>query len=109
MSTGCARTLFAHHRQDGAGDVHRADEPRRQLILNLAGRQFLEVAPIEVGGVVDQHVDASESVNSRLDRGLGVLRAGDVQLHDQQVLGLAHGGAHSLGVAAGGDDRVPGG
>jgi hypothetical protein len=36
-------------------------------------------------GVVDQHVDAAESLDGCLDRSLGVLWAGDVKLDDQQV------------------------
>ena len=74
-----------------------------------SGRQLLEVAGIEAGGVVDQHVDAAEAVDGRLDRRLGVLRAGDVELDDEQVVGLAEGLGDGVGVAAGGDDVVAGG
>ena len=42
-------------------------------------------------------------------RRLGVGAAGDVQLDDQQVVRLADGLGHGVGVAAGGDDRVAGG
>jgi hypothetical protein len=42
-----ARALLAHDGQDGAGDVHRADEGRRQLPLDLLRRQLLEVTRIE--------------------------------------------------------------
>jgi hypothetical protein len=44
-----------------------------------------KVAGVKVGGVVDQHVDAAESLDGCLDRSLGVLWAGDVKLDDQQV------------------------
>ena len=64
--------LLAHDRQDGAGDVHRADEARRELPLDLLRRQLLEVARVEVGGVVDQHVDAAEAVDGGPHRRLGV-------------------------------------
>src|SRR5439155_23284431 len=104
-----ARALLAHDGQDGAGDVHRADEACRQLPLDLLRCQLLEVARIEVGGVVDEHVDAAESIHGGLHRGLRVLRAGDVQLDDEQVAGLADSLRHGVGVAAGGDDCVPSG
>jgi hypothetical protein len=42
-----ARALLAHDGQDGAGDVYRADEGRRQLPLDLLRRQLLEVTRIE--------------------------------------------------------------
>ena len=45
-----------------------------QLPLHLLGCQLLEVARVEAGGVVDQHVDAPEALDGRLDRRLGVLR-----------------------------------
>ena len=66
------RALLAHHRQDSAGDVHRADEARRQLPLHLLRRQLLEVARVEAGGVVDQHVDAAEPVDGGPHRRLGI-------------------------------------
>jgi hypothetical protein len=75
--------LSAHDRQDGAGDVHRADQARRDLPLHLLGRELLEVASVEAGGVVDEHVDAAEAIDGRTDRSLGVLGAGYVQLGDQ--------------------------
>src|SRR6266545_4442669 len=104
-----ARALLAHDGQDGAGDVHRAEQARRQLPLDLLGRQLLEVAGIEVGGVVDQHVDAAEALDGGLHHCLGVGTAGDVELDDQQVVRLADGIRHGVGVAAGGDDGVAGG
>ena len=82
---------------------------RRQLPLDLLRRQLLEVARIKVGGVVDEHVDAAEAVDGGLHRCLGVRGAGDVQLDDQQVLRLADGPGHRVGVASSCDDRVPGG
>src|SRR6266545_6660891 len=55
-----SRALLAHHRQDGAGDVHWAHEARRELPLHLPRRQLLEVARVKAGSVVDQHVDPAE-------------------------------------------------
>src|SRR6266536_2940930 len=44
--------LLAHDRQDSAGDVHRANEARRQLPLHLLWRQLLEVTGIKAGSIV---------------------------------------------------------
>ena len=101
--------LLAHDRQDGAGDVHRADQARGDLPVHLLGRELLEEARVEAGGVVDEHVDAAEAVDSGLDRRLGVLRAGDVELDDEQVVRVADGLGDGVGVAAGGHDVVAGG
>jgi hypothetical protein len=75
----------------------------------LLERQLLEVTRIEIAGVVDQHVDGAEPVDGRLDRRLDLLPAGDVELDDEQVVGLADGLGDGVGVAAGGDDIVAGG
>ena len=101
--------LLAHDRQDGAGDVHRADQARGDLPVHLLGRELLEEARVEAGGVVDEHVDAAEALDSGLDRRLGVLRAGDVEPDDEQVVRVADGLGDGVGVAAGGHDVVAGG
>ena len=84
-----AGALLAHHRQHGAGDVHRAEQQRLDLVADLIGAEFLEEAGVEVAGVVDQDVDAAEPRDGGLDRGLRVLGAGDVELHGQQVVVVA--------------------
>jgi hypothetical protein len=94
--------------QDGARDVHRADQARRELSLELLGRQLLEVAGVEAGGVVDQHVDAAEALDRRPDRHLGIVRARDVELGDEQVVRGAERRGDGVGVAAAGDDVVAG-
>jgi hypothetical protein len=81
--------LLAHDRQDGAGDIHRADEERPQLPVYLLRRQLLEVAGKEVAGIVDQDVDAAEPVDGGPRRRRGVGAVGDVQLEDQQVARLS--------------------
>jgi len=73
------RALLPHDRQDGAGDIHRADEERPQLQVYLLRRQLLEVAGKEVAGIVDQHVDAAEPVDSGPHGRLGIGAAGHVQ------------------------------
>ena len=100
--------LLAHHGQDGAGDVHRAEQADGELALHLLRRELLEEARVEAGRVVDQHVDGAEALDRRLDRRRDLLGVGDVERHDEQVLGLAEGGGDGVGVAAGGDDVVAG-
>ncbi len=105
-----AGTLRSHDGQDGAGDVHRAEEVGLELLAHLRGRDLLEVAGEQVPGVVDQDVDAAEAVDGGLRGGLGVFEAGDVQRGDQQVvLRPAQGLLDLVGAAAGGDDLVAGG
>src|SRR6266571_5418848 len=72
---------------------------------SICSGQLLEVAGIEVGGVVDQHVDAAEALDGGLHHCLGVGTAGDVELDDQQVVRLADGIRHGVGVAAGAGDE----
>ena len=102
------RALLAHHRQDGAGDVHRTHEARRQLPLHLLRRQLLEVARIKAGSVVDQHVDAAEPLDGGPHRRLGIGAASHVELDGQQVVRLSQGLGHAVGVPARGDDGVAG-
>jgi hypothetical protein len=77
------------------------------LPLDLLGGEFFEVAAAEVGGVVDQYVDAAEALDRGPRRGLGLGGAGDVEPDDQQVVRLPDGSGDRVGVAAGGDDPVP--
>jgi len=102
------QALLAHNRQDSAGDVHRAYEARRQLPLDLLGRQFLEVAGIKAGSIVDQHVDAAEPVNSGPHRRLGLGTPSNVQLDGQQVFRLPQSLEDGVAVAARGHNRVAG-
>ena len=64
---------------------------------------------VEVARVVDEHVDAAESLHGRLGRGVRGVLVGDVERDGEEVVVLADGVAHSVGVAAGRDDRVSGG
>jgi len=100
------QALLAHHRQDSPGDVHWANEARRQLPLHLLRRQLLEVARVEAGSIVDQHVDAAEPLDSRPHRRLGIGAASDVQLDGQQVVRLSQGLGDAVAVPARGHNRV---
>src|SRR6266571_5794786 len=102
-----ARALLAHDGQDRAGDIHRAEEARRQLPLNLLWRQLLEVARIKGPGVVDQHVDATEPVDRLPHRGLSIGGAGNVQLDDLQVIQITDGLGHGVGVPTGATTAWP--
>ena len=53
--------------------------------------------------------DAAKPGDSDVDRRLGVLKAGDVELHGQQVVVFADSRCDLLRVAAGGDDGMAGG
>lgn len=102
------RPLPAHHRQHRPGDVHRPDQTGGELVVDLRRGQLLEVAAVEVRGVVDQHIDASEPLHRGLHRRLGVGRPGDVQVHDQQILGVPDRCQDSLGTPAGGHHGMTG-
>ena len=83
------RALGAHDGQHGAGDVHRAEQVGLDLCPEVLGGDLLEEPGVEVAGVVDEHVDAAEPLDGGLHGRLGVLGAGDVELDDEQVVGLA--------------------
>ena len=80
-----AGALGAHDRKDRAGDVHRAEQGGLDLRPEVLGADLLEEPGVEVAGVVDQHVDASEPVDGSLDGRLGVGGVGDVELDGQEV------------------------
>jgi hypothetical protein len=90
----------------GTGDVHRPEQVDGELPLDLLRRELLEVTRIVGPGVVDEHVDGAEAIDGRRDRRLGVLPARDVELHDQQVVGVPDGRCHGVRVAAGRNDVV---
>jgi hypothetical protein len=104
-----AGALLAHHRQDGASDIHRAEQQRLELIADLFRAELLEEAGEEIPRVVDQDVDPAELSDGGLDCSLGVLRAGDVELDCQQAVVVADRRRDLRAIAAGGHDRMPGG
>ena len=81
----CPERCSSHDRQHGTRDVHRTDEARPELKVHLLRRQLLEVAGVEAGGVVDQHVDPAEAIDGRLHRRVSVGWARHVQLDRQQI------------------------
>ena len=99
-----SRTLLSHDRQHGATDVHRTDQARRELEVHLLRRNLLEVARVEAGGVVDQHIDPAEAFDSCLYRGVGVGETRHVQLDRQQIARWFQRVRKTIGVAARSDD-----
>ena len=67
---------LTHHRQGSAGDIHRAEQQRFDLIPDLFGAQFLEEAGEEVARVVDENVDSAELRDGGFDCGLRILVGG---------------------------------
>jgi hypothetical protein len=57
-------------------------------------------------GAVDQALQAAEVLQRRLDRGLGVVLAGDVALDEARLLAELRGQGLALGLADVGDDGV---
>src|SRR5207237_642443 len=63
-------------------------------------------ACIKVCGIVDEHVDAAEPVNSSLDGSFGIYGLCNVQFYNQQVLSLTKCLGHLVGITASGNDSV---
>ncbi len=101
--------LLAHYREHGARDVECTEEVDLNLRPELLRANFLEEAGLEAGGVIDQHVDPAEPLDRCLYGRLGIGRAGDVQLDNQQVIGLADGFADYVRIATRGHNGVSGG
>jgi hypothetical protein len=78
------------------------------LSVELFRRQLFEEAGIEAGGVVDEYIDAAESIDRGPHCRVGIRAARDVQLHRQQIVRLSQGLGHTVNVPAGGDNRVAG-
>ena len=104
--TTSPRSLGTHDGKHGAGDVHRAEQVGLDLCPEVLGGEFLEEPGVEVAGVVDEDVDAAEPLDGGGHGRLGVLGTGDVELDDEQFVGLAERPGHGVGVAAGRDDGV---
>ena len=86
-----AGALGAHDREHRAGDVHRAEQVGLDLRPDVLGAELLEEPGVEVAGVVDEHVDAAEPVDGRLDGRFGGGGVGDVERNGQEVLVLCRG------------------
>src|SRR5204863_47794 len=67
-----------------------------------------EVARVEAGGIVDQHVDAAEPLDRGPHRRLGIGAAGDVELDGHEILRAAQGAGHAPAVPTRGHDCVAG-
>ena len=99
--------LSAHDGKHGAGDVEWPEQVGLDLSPKIVGCDLLEETGIEVTGVVHEDVDASEASDGSLHRGSCVVRVGDIELHDEQVILLTQSFGHAFGVAPSSDDSVP--
>ncbi len=101
--------LLAHHRQNCAGNVHRAEEQGLDLVSDLHGTEFLKEAGVKVAGIVDENVNPAELGNGGCDCVLSILQAGDVELDRHEVVVMADRRADLCWIAAGSDDGVASG
>jgi hypothetical protein len=99
--------LLAHDRQDRAGDVQGSEEIGLHLRPELRVADLLEIAGIEVAGIVHEDVDAAEAIDGGLGGGRCGVRIGDVQRDGQEVVMLPDRLQHPVRVASGRDDEMP--
>ena len=72
------RTLPPHDWQHGMHQVHNAVEVRCELLLDLGGSHLLEIAEQAVAGVIDQNVNAPETLHRLVDSSFGLCLVGNV-------------------------------
>ena len=75
----CAGPLLAEDRQRRLGDVDDAEQVRLDLRPEVLVGGLLDRGTVRVPGVVRDHVEAAELVDSGLYRGLRRLGVGDVE------------------------------
>ena len=102
------RTLPPHDGQRGLHHMHDAVKVRGELLLDFCGRHLLEITEQTVTGVIDQNVNAPETLHRLVDRRFGLRVVDDVQLHKCDVLwgNVGKGVANFLDISAGRDDSV---
>ena len=103
-----SRTLPPHDRQRGLHHMHDAVKVRCELLLYLGGGHLLEITEQTVARIVDQNVNAPETLHCLLDRSFSLCLVGDVQLHKGGVLlwSVRIGFAHLFEISAGRDDAI---
>jgi hypothetical protein len=74
-----AGALLAQDGQRGAADVDHAPEVRLDLRAEVLVGEVLDRVDVRVARVVDEHVEAPESVDGGLDRGIGLRAVGHVE------------------------------
>jgi len=88
--------------------MDNAVEVRCELLLHLRGGHLLEITEQAVAGVIDQNVNAPETLHRLVDSSFGLCLVGHVQLHKCDVL-LRNVGinvAHFFEISAGRHDAV---
>jgi hypothetical protein len=71
-------TRIIRNSADLFGGLHYGGEARCKLPVELLRRQLLEVAGVEAGRIVDQHVDAAEPIDRGPHCRLGIDATRDV-------------------------------
>ena len=98
----------AHLRQHGTCHVHRPEQIRGQLRLDLRRRHLLEVTLEGATRIVDQHVDPPEAVDRRLHGIVGAVLVSDIKRHHQQPVMVTDRLRGRSRIPARGDDAVSG-
>src|SRR3954454_20894557 len=101
-----SRALPTHRRQRRARNRHRAEEDRSHLRLDLRGGELLKEPGEEVARVVNEHIESAESLYGRVDRGLGLGGARNVETDHEQVAMLTERLPNRVRVTCGGHDCV---
>src|SRR3989344_7915076 len=100
--------LATHVRQYRPGHVEHAEDVGGEQTLGLAGAGFFHRAQHAEPGIVDQHIDAAETLDAFCDGLMRLLLAGHVQAHGQQVGMIAEPGSYFFGLTGRGNHRVAG-
>ncbi|MNX96141.1 hypothetical protein D3C86_1284430 [compost metagenome] len=101
-------TLASHVRQYRAGDVEHAEHVGGEQALGFAGAGLFHRAQHAEAGIVDQHVNAPETLDAFGDRLMRLFLAGDVQPHGEQVRVIAQAISDVLWLTSGGNHSVAG-
>src|SRR5438477_12962947 len=88
--------------------MHDAVKVRRELALDLSGGHLLEITEQTVARIIDQDVNAPETLYRFVDGHFGLCLVGDVQLHKGDVLlcRVGIGLAHLFEISASRDDAI---
>src|SRR5207249_7368654 len=102
------RTLPPHDWQRRLHHMYDAVKVRCELLLDLGGGHLFEITEQTVARIVDQDVNAPETLYRFVDGHFGLCLVGDVQLHKGDVLlcRVGIGLAHLFEISASRDDAI---
>src|SRR4051794_18222165 len=83
-----ARSLTSHHRDSRLGQVHDPKEIGLNLGAEVLNGRVLDCGKVPIAGVVDQHIEAAEGVNSQLDGRDRCTLLGDIQRDGAHVVAV---------------------